>query len=219
MRVARFRKPFGHGGDGEVGRIAVGHLSPVERSGNARVGQREGAERLEGLEADARTDIFAFGVVLHEMISGRKTFEGKSRVLLMSAIATAEPPPLSTAQPAVSPALDHVVKTCLAKDAGERWQTARDVLAELQWIAAGGADTIGSAPSSHARARWSPRSVRVLAAAAILVAALSAVVALYAGSAGEAEEVRFRVPIQLSAQAAQVSGTNVVFDPDRKSVV
>jgi serine/threonine protein kinase len=66
-------------------------------------------EQLEGLEADARTDIFAFGVVLHEMITGRKTFEGKSRVLLMSAIATAEPAPLSAAQPAASPARDPVV--------------------------------------------------------------------------------------------------------------
>ena len=175
-------------------------------------------EQLEGLEADARTDIFAFGVVLHEMISGRKTFEGKSRVLLMSAIATAEPPPLAAAQPAVSPALDHVVKTCLAKDPGERWQTARDVLAELQWIAAGGADTIGSAPTSRTRDRWSARSFAVVAAAAVLIASLSAVVALYAGRAGEAEEVRFRVPIQLSAQATQVVGTNVVFDPSNVAI-
>ena len=67
-------------------------------------------EQLEGSEADPRTDIFAFGLVLHEMITGKKTFEGKSRVMLMSAIATAEPQPLSSMQPAASPALEHVVK-------------------------------------------------------------------------------------------------------------
>src|SRR6185436_17354301 len=72
-------------------------------------------EQLEGLEADARTDIFAFGALLHEMVTGKKAFEGKSRVLLISAIATSEPPPLSTVEPAASRALDQVVKTCLAK--------------------------------------------------------------------------------------------------------
>ena len=64
--------------------------------------------------ADARTDIFALGVLIHEMVSGKKVFEGKSRVLLMSAIATTEPPPLSTIEPATPPALEHVVRTCLA---------------------------------------------------------------------------------------------------------
>ncbi len=72
-------------------------------------------EQLEGGDADARTDIFALGVLLHEMVTGKKVFEGKSRVLLMSAIATSEPPPLSSAEPATPPALEHVVRTCLAK--------------------------------------------------------------------------------------------------------
>ena len=86
------------------------------------------------------------------------TIEGKSRVLLMSAIATAEPPPLSSAQPASSPALDHVVRTCLAKDPADRWQTARDLLAELQWIAAGGPDTL--TPRRASPAGGTPRSIR-----------------------------------------------------------
>src|SRR6185436_8316408 len=95
---------------------------------------------LEGGEADARTDIFALGVLMHEMVTGKKVFEGKSRVLLMSAIATLEPPLLSSAEPATPPALDHVVSTCLEKLPGDRWQTARDLLAELQAIAAGADD-------------------------------------------------------------------------------
>ena len=74
------------------------------------------------------------------MVTGKKAFEGKSQVLLISAIATSEPPPVSRVQPAAPPALDHVVKTCLAKDPADRWQDARDLLAELQWIAEGGED-------------------------------------------------------------------------------
>jgi serine/threonine protein kinase/Tol biopolymer transport system component len=169
-------------------------------------------EQLEGLEADARTDIFAFGVVLHEMITGRKTFEGKSRVLLMSAIATAEPPPLSTAQPAVSPALDHVVKTCLAKDPAERWQTARDVLAELQWIAAGGDDALAPTPTSSVREPWNRLLLAALAAAAVVVAVSSALLAFYRQRPGAPEEMRFRVPIQLSAQPTQIFLGTIAFD-------
>jgi len=95
-------------------------------------------EQLEGEEADARTDIFAFGTVLHEMVTGKKTFEAKSRVMLMAAIAASEPAPLSQAQPAIPAAVEHVVRVCLAKDPMDRWQTARDVYAELEWAAQAG---------------------------------------------------------------------------------
>ena len=98
-------------------------------------------EQLDGVEADRRTDIFAFGVVMHEMVTGKKAFEGKSQVLLISAIATSSPPPLSLVQPETPAALDDLVKTCLEKDPADRWQDARDVVAELRWIAEGGADS------------------------------------------------------------------------------
>jgi Tol biopolymer transport system component len=175
-------------------------------------------EQLEGVEADARTDIFAFGVVLHEMISGKKTFEGKSRVLLMSAIATAEPPPLSSAQPAVSPALDHVVKTCLAKDPAERWQSARDLLAELQWIAAGGADDVAPLTASEKTRARRPRTWLPLAVATAAVAAVSVLLGTYLYGSSAAEEIRFRVPVQLTADAGQIVGVNDVFDPGNVSV-
>ena len=113
-------------------------------------------EQLEGAEADARSDLFALGVIIHEMVTGKKVFEGKSRVLLMSAIATHTPPPLAAADPATPPELEHVVATCLAKDPADRWQAARDVLAELQAIAEGSTDgettTFAAAGSAHARA-------------------------------------------------------------------
>src|SRR5207302_7889185 len=73
-------------------------------------------EQLEGKEADARTDIFAFGAVVYEMLTGRKAFEGKSHASLIAAILEHEPPPIATLQPLTPPTLDRVVRKCLAKD-------------------------------------------------------------------------------------------------------
>ena len=92
-------------------------------------------EQLDGSEADARTDIFALGAVIYETATGRQAFEGKTQASVISAIMSAEPPVLSTVQAMIPPALDHVVKTCLAKDPDARWQTAQDVLVELRWVA------------------------------------------------------------------------------------
>jgi len=92
-------------------------------------------EQLEGHEADARTDLFAFGAALYEMLTGKKAFEGKSHVSLIGAIVKDEPPPISSIQPLTPAALDRVVKKCLAKDPDRRWQSASDLHDELVWIA------------------------------------------------------------------------------------
>ena len=92
-------------------------------------------EQLEGKEADARTDIFAFGAVLHEMVTGGKAFEGRGQASLIAAIMQSEPPAISTLRPLAPPLLDHVVSRCLAKERDERWQTAGDLMRELKWIA------------------------------------------------------------------------------------
>jgi Tol biopolymer transport system component len=99
-------------------------------------------EQLEGREADARTDIFAFGTVLYEMVTGKKAFEGKSQVGLIGAILERDPAPVSTIQPTSPAALDRVVQRCLAKDPDERWQSAGDLAAQLKWIDEKGASRI-----------------------------------------------------------------------------
>jgi hypothetical protein len=157
-------------------------------------------EQLEGADADARSDLFALGVIVHEMVTGKKVFEAKSRVLLMSAIATHQPPPLSQIDPATPPELDHLIATCLAKDPAERWQTARDVLAELQAIADGGTDTETTGLLVN-MADGSSRLYRGMAAAAVVVAiGVSTPAMMYLRGEAPPPELRFRVPIQLSAQ-------------------
>src|SRR6267378_3939267 len=89
-------------------------------------------EQLEGKEVDARTDIFAFGVVVYEMATGRRAFEGKSQASLIAAILEREPPPMSSLQPMTPLVLDRVVRRCLVKDPDNRWQTAHDLMSELK---------------------------------------------------------------------------------------
>ncbi len=94
-------------------------------------------EQLEGKEADGRTDIFAFGAVLYEMATGKKAFAGANQASLITAIMSSEPAPISAAQPTSPAALDRIVRTCLAKDPEERWQSASDLKRELRWIGEG----------------------------------------------------------------------------------
>ena len=123
-------------------------------------------EQLEGQAADARTDIFAFGAMLYEMLSGRRAFDGKSRASIIAAVLAAEPPPLSVLQPLTPVALDRVVAICLRKDPDERWQSIHDLKLELESLALGldaGATT--TAGRKRAAAGWIAAALIALAAA------------------------------------------------------
>ena len=125
-------------------------------------------EQLEGAEADPRTDIFALGALLYEMATARRAFEGKSKTSLIAAILSTQPPPISSVQPVMPPALDHVVKKCLEKDPDDRWQSAHDVASELRWIGDAGSQagvptTLSLRRRSRERLAWG--LVALLAAA------------------------------------------------------
>src|SRR5215831_2428955 len=91
-------------------------------------------EQLEGQEAGVRSDIFAFGAVLYEMITGAKAFEGKSQVNLMAAILEHEPRAISSLMPLSPPLLEKIIRKCLQKDPNDRWQSASDIIEALQWV-------------------------------------------------------------------------------------
>src|SRR6185503_3022195 len=95
-------------------------------------------EQIEGKEVDARSDIFAFGCVLYELLTGHRAFEGKSASSIMASVLATNPKPIAELVPLTPPALERIVQRCLAKDPEDRWQTARDVAAELQWVSQGG---------------------------------------------------------------------------------
>jgi serine/threonine protein kinase len=116
-------------------------------------------EQLEGAEADPRTDLFALGALLYEMATARRAFEGKSKTSLIAAILSTQPPPISSVQPVMPPALDHVVRKCLEKDPDDRWQSAHDVASELRWIGEAGSQagvptTLSLRRRSRERLAW-----------------------------------------------------------------
>ena len=132
-------------------------------------------EQLEGKTSDARTDIFALGSVLYEMATGKKAFTGASQASLISSIMKEEPSPISVLSPMSPSALDRVVRTCLAKDPDDRWQTARDVGLQLQGIR----DDASRSSSSAQGALPAPGRRRRTALLPWLLAAASLVLAVF----------------------------------------
>ena len=120
-------------------------------------------EQIEGADADARSDIFAFGALLYEMVTGRAAFHGATQASLFSAILRDEPAPVREQQPQAPAALDYLIRTCLAKDPGARAESAHDLRLQLEWMAAG-----SESLTQAAGGRRSPMTIAVGAAALAL---------------------------------------------------
>jgi serine/threonine protein kinase len=149
-------------------------------------------EQLEGKETDARSDIFSFGAMLYEMITGSKGFQGSSHASLIAAVMSANPPPVSTMQPLASPALDRLVGKCLAKSPDDRWQNAGDLLSELQWIAETGSKA--GIPRPLVLKRRSRERLAWLTAVALLAVSLVWAAAHSRNQAPAAAMVSFQIP-------------------------
>jgi eukaryotic-like serine/threonine-protein kinase len=129
-------------------------------------------EQIQGREADARSDIFAFGAMLYEMLTGKRAFEGKSQLSVASAVLEKDPDPISAVQPLTPPALEHLVRTCLAKEPDQRFQSAHDLKLQLQWITVGGSQA--GAPAVVVSKRKSKQRLLLVITVAGLLLALAA---------------------------------------------
>ncbi len=150
-------------------------VSPLTQKGSI-VGtfQYMAPELLQGAEADARSDLFSFGCVLYEMITGRRAFEGKSQLSVFTSILEKDPDPITAAQPQAPAMLDRVVRACLAKDPADRIQSAHDVAMDLRWIVE--STTVESTQTGSAKSsvQFNKSWAAALAAVAFVFIALAA---------------------------------------------
>ncbi len=169
-------------------------------------------EQIEGRDVDARTDIFAFGCVLYELLTGQRAFDGKTSSSVMAAVLATKPRPIEELVPLTPPALERIVSRCLAKDPEDRWQTARDVAAELQWVSAGGSKV--GLPAVVAVRRRTREGIAWAACALAAVAAIGFAIAWMRRAPQPAPVVRFPL---LSPAGVQNASPPVV-SPDGRTI-
>ena len=168
-------------------------------------------EQLEGAPTDARTDIFSFGCILYEMVSGRRAFTGGSHASLITAIMSSEPPPLASLVPLTPLSLERLVKKCLAKSAEERWQSAGDLATELRWI--------GETPEVEATAPAKRR--RPVLAWSIAALAIAAAIALFflRRPAETPRVMRLSIPLDADRLNSSLLRRNVAVSPNGEWIV
>jgi len=193
---------------------AVTQSSPMTEQG-AIVGtfQYMSPEQVERKELDGRSDIFSLGAVLYEMLTGQRAFEGKSQLSVASAILEREPAPLSSVKPMTPPALDHLIRHCLAKDPNDRWQTARDLFLELKWIADAGSQA--GVPAPMISQRNVHERITQAAAAFFLLAAIAFAIG-FVLRAPKPPQTPVRLSAEIGADANLVTnmGPAAIFSPD-----
>ncbi len=177
-------------------------VSPLTTAGTM-VGtiQYMSPEQIEGKDADARSDLFALGAVLYEMVTGARPFEGKSQISVASAILDKEPEPISVVQPLTPPSLEHIVTACLAKNPEDRFQTAQDVVLQLKWIAQSGIQVLR--PSTQIK-RGNRESLAWGVAGALLLL-LIALLLWWRGSKAAAQTTYFSAPLPFAARSIAVA--------------
>ena len=176
-------------------------------------------EQVEGKEVDARTDIFAFGAVVYEMATGKKAFAGKTSASIMAKILESNPPPMVSLQPVTPPALDHLVRRCLAKDPDERCQSAKDLTDELKWTAEGGSQVMLAQAVTGNGIRILGRRGLILSIGALLLVAVITGVAIWnlkpAATTPLKPVSRFTIAIPPGQQlAVPDTGPAVALSPD-----
>jgi serine/threonine protein kinase len=179
-------------------------------------------EQVEGKEVDSRSDIFSFGAVLYEMVTGKRAFQGRTQLSVVSAILEKEPEPLSHANPVPAPALARAIQRCLAKDPDERWQSASDLAMELKRIGEGGSQSVvrGEERDSQGLRRHLPWLLCGMLALALLATGVA-----WRSSRPAESTMVFSAPMNLAAQDISIApnGHTVAMvgylESARKSVV
>ena len=161
-----------------------------------------------GQEVDARSDIFSFGLVLYEMLTGKRAFDGASPATVIAAIMERPAPSITELAP---PALDRVLKRCLEKDPENRWQSARDLKAELEWIA----QTPSAGSTAVALVRRRPWLPWVVAGLLAVLAAVASWIAYRSTRSAELKPlVRLDVDLGRDVNLTAVGGSDVIISPD-----